>query len=353
MKSKTLFFILFIIAVLAAVKLLFLKPDNGTQSKGGPQKPSVVTVSGFVVHGVDLENIIFSSGTIIANEEVQLYPEVQGKLTYIGFKEGTRVEKGTLLAKINDAELQAQLKKLQVQLKLATEKEARLKSLLEISGVSQEEYDASANQLQTISADMDYTKALVAKTEIYAPFSGRIGLKQVSEGSFVNSATRIASMQQTAVLKLDFSIPEKYAGTVAVGDSVFFRLSTIDKNFHANVIAIEPKIDAQTRNVLIRATFVNSDDRLFPGAFAQVQLKSSKNHNAFMVPTEAIIPELKGKKVYLCKEGKAVPQKVITGTRTDARIEILEGVAEGDTLIVTGIMSLKPDALVKIVELKK
>lgn len=353
MKSKTLIFIILVIVALAAVKLLFLKPENGAQTKGAPQKPPLVTVSGFVVHAVELENIIFSSGTILANEEVQLHPEVQGKLTYIGFTEGAKVEKGTLLAKINDAELQAQLRKLQVQLKLAAEKEARLKSLLQINGVSQEEYDASANQLQTIAADMDYTKALIAKTEIHAPFSGRIGLKQVSEGSFVNNASSIASMQQTTILKLDFSIPEKYVGTVAVGDTAFFRLNTGDIKYHANVIAIEPKIDAQTRNVLIRASFVNTDDKIFPGAFAQVQLRSSKSHSALMVPTEAIIPELKGKKVYLCKDGKAVPKKVKTGTRTDSRIEILEGVAEGDTLIVTGIMSLKPDAAVKIVELKK
>ena len=176
MKSKTLILILLALLVLGLIKVLFLKQENSGSAKSGANKNPPVTVTGFVVHAQELENKIFSSGTIMANEEVILRPEVQGKLVSVLFKEGSNISKGTLLAKISDTDLQAQLRKLDLQLKLAKEKEVRLKGLLDINGVSQEEYSELANQLQTIVSDMDFTKAQIAKTEIRAPFNGKIGL---------------------------------------------------------------------------------------------------------------------------------------------------------------------------------
>jgi len=299
-----------------------------------------------------LQNNIYSSGTILAAEEVQLRPETSGKLIAVLFKEGTTVNKGELLAKINDADLQAQLKKLNLQYKLAKEKETRIKGLLEIKGVSQEEYDIAANELETISADMEFTKAQIAKTEIRAPFSGKIGLKSVSEGSFVNNTNIIASIQQTDLLKIDFSIPEKYASVVKVGDTVRFTVEGIKEKQSATVFAIEPRIDAQTRNIMIRAIFKNSSSNVYPGAFAKVELMASKRQS-IMIPTEAVIPEMKGNKVFVVKNGKASPVKVETGIRSDAKIEILSGLNQGDTVITTGIMSLKPEMNVKIIEIKK
>jgi membrane fusion protein (multidrug efflux system) len=338
---------------LVVIKLLFLQPENAGAPKGGPSKDQVTNVTGYVVYAEALENKIYSSGTVMANEEVLLRPEVAGKLVSILFTEGSNVTKGTLLAKINDADLQAQFKKLELQLKLAKERETRLKSLLAIKGISQEEYDVSANQLQTIAADMDYTKAQIAKTEIRAPFNGKIGLKQVSEGSFVSNTTIIASIQQTDVLKIDFTIPEKYAFITTVGDLVNFTVENQKTIFTAKVFAIEPRIDQQTRNITIRAIYNNVNTNIYPGSFAKVELIASKKQAVYMIPTEAVIPELKGKKVYICKLGKATPVKVETGTRTDAKIEIISGLNIGDTVITSGIMSIKPEASVKIIEVKK
>lgn len=352
MKPKSIILLLSILAALVLIKIIWLKPEQSDAGKASPNKAQAVAVTGFIVHTQVLENNIFSSGTVMANEEVELRPEVSGKLIAIYFKEGSKVAKGTLLAKINDADLQAQLRKLQLQLKLAKERANRLKSLLDINGVSQEEYDASVNVQQSAAADIDFTKAQIAKTEIRAPFNGHIGLKKLSEGAFVSNASLIATMQQTDVLKLDFTIPERYSSIIGIGDKVHFSVENQKDTFNATVFAIEPKIDQQTRNVLIRAVYQNAHSAILPGTFAKVQLVANKKTEAIMVPTEAVIPDLKGKKVFVCVQGKAKPIKVITGTRTDAMIEIQSGLNTGDTLITTGIMSLKPDAPVKVMAIK-
>ena len=352
MKLKNLLIIITILLLLVGIKMIFLKPKSqnkaGTMNKSMPSK-----VTAFITTARTLENKIYSSGTTKANEEVMLMPEVPGKLVQINFKEGSNVSKGTLLAKISDADLQAQLSKLTLQFKLASEKQNRLKSLLDIKGVSQEEYDAASNQVKTINADIDYTEAQIAKTEIRAPFDGKIGLRNVSEGSFVNSATIIANMQQTKWLKIDFTVPEKYASIVVPGNMVNFTVDNVNEIFTAKVDAIEPKIDQQTRNITIRAIFNNDKMNIYPGAFARIELIANRKKDAILIPTEAIIPELKGKKVFVNRSGKAIPVKVITGLRNDAQIEITNGLNVGDTVIITGIMVLKPELEIIITSLKK
>jgi membrane fusion protein (multidrug efflux system) len=352
MKNKTLLIIISIIAALVLVKIFFLQPENKEPQKGGDPKAQIATATGYVAQPVMLENNIFSSGTVLAAEEVELRPETSGKLVSVLFKEGTTVNKGELLAKINDNDLQAQLKKLNLQYKLAKEKEGRVKGLLDIKGVSQEEYDVAANELQTIEADMDFTRAQIAKTEIRAPFSGKIGLKSVSEGSFVSNQNVIASIQQTDLLKVDFAIPEKYSSLVRVGDTVKFSVAGIKEKLNAKVAAIEPRIDAQTRNFRVRALYINTGSSVYPGAFAKVELIASKKQS-LMIPTESVIPDMKGSKVFIVKNGRAVPTRIETGFRSDATIEVLSGLNTGDTVITTGIMSMKPDIRVKIIQIKK
>jgi len=355
MKIKNVLIIAIVILLLIGIKVIFLKPKNqgkpagaGAMGKGGPNK-----VTAFITSSSTMDNQLFSSGTVRANEEVMLMPEVAGKLIQINFKEGTNVNKGTLLAKIADSDLQAQLSKLNLQLKLAKEKEERLKSLFGIKGVSQEEFDAAANLVKTINADIEFNKAQIAKTEIRAPFDGIIGLRQVSEGSFLNSSTVIASIQQTKILKIDFTIPEKYAAIVVPGNIIKFTVDNINQTFTARVDAIEPKIDEQTRNITIRAIYNNENRLIYPGIFARIELTANKIEDAILIPTEAIIPELKGKKVFVNRSGKAIPVKVKTGLRNDARIEIKEGLKVGDTVITTGIMTLKPEAEIIITNIKK
>ncbi len=353
MKNKSILIILLVVAVLLGIKFIFLSPKaknkgGGNFSKGGPVK-----VTAYITQPTILENKIFATGTIKAYEEAALIPEVSGKLQKINFTEGSPVSKGTLLAKIVDSDLQAQLVKLNTQLQLAEDKESRLKQLLNIQGVSQEDYDAAINTIKVIKADVAFVQSQIAKTEIRAPFDGEIGLRLVSEGSFVNTNTVLTTMQQINLLKIDFMVPEKYASIIKKGDLIKFNVENVRDTFAAKVEAIEPKIDPTTRNITMRAVVNNSKMNLFAGSFARVELIASRKHDALLIPTEAIIPELKGKKVFVNRKGKATPIKIVTNTRNDKMIEVIEGLKVGDTVITTGLMNLKPDNDLIITNFKK
>jgi membrane fusion protein (multidrug efflux system) len=356
MKSKTLIWIVLIVIALVLIKIFFLSPKKEGQGqgpggqKGGAMPPSPVTV--YVAVPQELNNEVYATGTIIANEEVMLLPELSGKIVSLNINEGSLVSKGELLVKLADADFQAQLKKLELQVKLAEERTGRQKQLLAVNGISQEEYDVSMNELNSIKADMDLVRANIAKTEVRAPFSGIVGLKYVSEGAYVNPSSRIAAIQQVNPVKIDFSVPEKYAGAIQKNDQLEFAVGEGNDFMKAKVFAVEPKIDINTRSIQIRAIADNGKGALFPGAFTKIKLPLRKIENAIMVPTEAIIPVLKGKKVFVCKNGKAMPVMVETGIRTDAMIQITSGLDAGDSVITTGIMQLKPESPVKIVRSK-
>jgi membrane fusion protein (multidrug efflux system) len=353
MKKLRFPIILFVLIVgLVICKVVFLN-GGGEQKQASPGSkpvPSNVTIT--VVHAGKFETRIVATGTTLSNEEVDLKPEASGKIVQILFKEGDKVEKGALLLKLNDADLVAQMKKLELQRKLASEKEARLKKLLDMKGVSQEEYDAALNMVQGTDADIEFTKAQIEKTELHAPFDGVIGLKSVSEGSYVSPTVKIASMQQLDPMKIDFFIPEKYSGSIQKGQKLTFHASGQTEEFEGQIYAIEPKIDLATRTLQLRAICSNKQGKIHPGAFAKIELVMNEAPNTIMIPTEALVPVLKGQNVFLYKNGIAVPRPVETGSRTDTQIEITHGLSDGDTVITTGIMQLKPGGPVTIMQTK-
>ncbi len=345
---KVISTIAIIIGAFALIKIFFLTPKAPAAPAGGPnQKLPPAPVNMYVVSPQALQNNVYATGTLLANEEVMLLPEISGKIIGLFIHEGSSVRKGDLLLKINDADFQAQRRKMELQLKIADEKLARLKQLLNIQGISQEEYDIALNLTNTIKADIDYIKAQIAKTELRAPFNGIMGLKYVSEGSTITTATRIASIQQVNPIKIDFSVPEKYAGTLNQNDNITFTVSENSKQYKARIYAIEPKIDQATRTLQIRALTDNSKNELFAGAFAKIELPLRTIDNALMIPTEAVIPILKGKKVFICKDGKAQEVIIETGIRTDTQVQVVSGLKIGDSVITTGIMQLKPGAPVR------
>jgi len=307
-----------------------------------------MTVGGMIIRPKVLENNIHATGNIIANEEVELRTEVPGRIEAINFDEGTYVNKGSLLLKIDDRELDAQLKKLQVDEKQAKDDLYRKEKLLELKAVSQEEYDKAFNTHGIVLAEIELIRTRISKTEIYAPFSGQIGLRQVSPGGFISSSTLVARLQQTDPVKIDFAIPEKYRGKVQKGTQIKFRVEGNDNSFTGHVYAIEPKIDPATRNVSLRALCPNSGGILIPGSFAKVNIVLDNIQNALCIPSEAIIPTMNGEKVFLCRNGKAVSQVIQTGIRTEREVEVTAGLTPGDTLITTGLLQLREDAAVKI-----
>ncbi len=365
----TLLAVLGVIGVLAVPKLLQQSKASGGQetttsggaskqaASGGKQsvqnggKPSLppMTVQGVVVHGENIESNINVTGSLLAGEEVELRSELSGIVTKLVLREGQSVQKGNVLLKLNDAELQAQLRKLLSRKKLLEEQEFRQRSLLEIKGISQNEYDIALNELTSNKAEIDLAQAQIARTELRAPFSGSVGLRYVSEGAYITPQSRIATLTNLSMLRLDFAIPGQYAPLVRLGDMVSFTLQGTDNRYEARISAIEPRIDPMTRTVQIRALFSNNrTPKLFPGAFAEVAVHLQDIRNALMIPSEALIPEIKGQRVFVAKNKIAMPVDVETGIRTERKLQIVSGIQEGDTIITTGLLQIKGGANVNV-----
>ena len=291
---------------------------------------------------------IYVTGSVIAQDEVYLQAEAAGRIVSLSLTEGGFVRKGTLLAKINDADLQAQRRRAVLNLELARIREARQRQLLENRAISQQDYDIVMNEVNTIKAEIELIDANIAKTEIRAPFDGLVGLRSVSEGGFVTVGTRLATLQNVDRIRIEFSVPERYAASVRNDERISFTRQGSDKTYEATITAIEPRIDPNTRTLAIRATAANPDRRILPGAFAQITYSLREIENALMVPAEAFVPESGQIFVFLHKAGKAQRVAVQTGIRTDAQIQVLEGIAPGDTVLTTGILQLREGMPVRL-----
>jgi membrane fusion protein (multidrug efflux system) len=317
-----------------------IKGKGITQEPLRQSQPKLNAV-GYVIVPTHLSELINQTGTLRPDEEVDLSFETSGKIVAINFTEGTRVKKGDLLSKINDKPLQAQLEKLVVQLKMAEAREFRQRSLLDKDAISQESYDQVQTDVQSLKADINLIKARISETELRAPFDGIIGLRYLSEGSYATSSTKIAKLIKISPIKIEFSISEKYASEIRIGYPITFKIVGNDKIFSASVYAIDPKIDIDMRTITLRALYANKNEELKSGRYAEITLELSNIDNAIAIPTEALIPEMEGQKVFIYKKGKAQTVKVNTGLRTEAKIQVTDGLKFGDTLITSGIMQLR------------
>tara|TARA_R110002126_G_scaffold385_1_gene2561 strand:+ start:2020 stop:3087 length:1068 start_codon:yes stop_codon:yes gene_type:complete len=340
--------ILVVIGLLAFPKVKDYLRASETASANAQASQAILQVDVFVVKPDVIEDKIFTTGTLTSNEEVELATESSGLIQSISLREGQDVKKGELLVKINDSELKAQLKRADFRLNLAEDREKRQKQLLEKGGISQEEYDATLNEVNVLRAEVSLINAQIEKTEIRAPFTGKLGLKYVSDGSYITPSSRIASLQDIDPIKIDFSIPERYAAQIEVGNKVTFTVQGIDDTLQAEVYAKEPRIDSDTRTLQVRARSSNPDGKLLPGAFADLVLTLQTIENAMMVPTISLVPELQGQKVFLLKNGVIEPRSVKTGLRNEAKVQIIEGIEVGDTVLTTGLLQVRPEMKVTV-----
>ncbi|KAA6436591.1 efflux RND transporter periplasmic adaptor subunit [Dyadobacter flavalbus] len=355
---RTIILVAGIIIVLVLGKLfVFSKPEKNKISddkKGANGKNlssgagSGIPVNVFVVGRESIENQIFASGTVLPNEEVNLMSEISGRLVKLDIQEGSLISKGQLIAKINDRELKAQLQKVAYNQELSKKIEERQKKLLNVEAINLEEYDVTSNNIRLLEAEKEVIEAQLEKTEIRAPFSGRIGLKYISEGAYLAPGTSIVTIVQSNPVKIDFTVPEKYTPNIKVGNVVKFSLDGDPATYNASIIAIDPKVDENMRTLRVRAVAKNPGGRFVPGMFVKVLADLEANRSAMMIPTEAIVPVLKGKKVFIVKNGKAQEALVTTGLRTDKRIQVIEGLNPGDSLITSGIIAIKPNTAVKV-----
>ncbi|MCK6616957.1 MAG: efflux RND transporter periplasmic adaptor subunit [Cyclobacteriaceae bacterium] len=344
MKKKifTIVIILAIIFLVALPKLnLFSEKEKMPQAGGPPPGAMALQVNAVILKPEKLDNKLVFTGSVLPNESLELRVESSGKISKIHFEEGKPVKKGQLLLEINDDELVAQLQKQRYNQKLNQDNEYRQRKLLEKDAISQEEYDNALNRLNTTIADIKLLEAQLAKTRIIAPFDGVIGLRFVSEGAYVNSNTTVATLYSLTPAKIDFSVPGRYSTQVRSGKKIRFTIENDPRVLEGEVYAVEPQIDLNTRTLKVRALADNPEGLLLPGQFVRVELILETIENALLVPSEALVPEMQGHKVFVAASGKAKESKVEIGLRTDRYVEIVNGLNEGDTLITTGILQLR------------
>jgi membrane fusion protein (multidrug efflux system) len=320
--------------------------NNDSKDKGGKNK--VTNVNGIIVHTQTFDNNLSLSGSIEANEEVEIRSEVSGVVEGIHFIEGANVTKGQVLFKVNDLELRAQLGQASTRENLASENERRAKLLLQKEAISQEEFDIARADYKSAQAQSQLIKAQIAKTAVRAPFSGKIGLRSISPGTYITPSILVAKLVNIGKLKITFSVPEKYANQIKMNATISFKVAGSNDKYEAKIYAIEPEVQVATRTLQVRAIAENKTGKLLPGTFANVELPLDVITDAIVVPTEAIVPVQNGKKVFISNKGIAKEVMVETATRTDASIIVLSGLKTGDTLITTGVMSLKADSPVKL-----
>jgi membrane fusion protein, multidrug efflux system len=325
---------------------LFLSGIGCTHSDASKSKPAAdapVLVDVMIARPKKINNTIEATGTVVANEFVELHPEVNGRLTYLNVPEGKNIAAGTVIARIYNDDIRAQIAKSKVQLDLSQKTMDRYKQLLDVNGLNQSDYDAVVNQVNGYKADIEYNEALLNKTIVRAPFSGVVGLRQVSVGAYISSTDVIASIQQLDKIKIDFTIPEEYTGIIRIGSTVQVLLdAATQSHVKASIIATEPQVNQSSRNLKVRALL--QEGKPNPGTFVKVYVNAGSNARAIMIPTNAIIPNDKDNQVVLVKNGKAVFSTVLTGVREANNVEITRGISEGDTVVVTGLLFARAKA---------
>ncbi|MDY0344308.1 MAG: efflux RND transporter periplasmic adaptor subunit [Lentimicrobium sp.] len=340
-----------IILFLVGYKAGWFSAQSKAEKNPASAQNEALPINVIIVNGHGLTDQIVATGTVLADEQVDISPEISGRLTSVLFTEGAAVNKGDCLATINDSELLAQIERNRYVLKLAEEREARQKALLTREAVSQEVYDKSLTELNTVQAEASLLEAQLMKTRIKAPFSGTVGLRQVSEGAYVTPGQRIATLTRTQPVKIEFSIPERFAQSVRKGSRIQFTIEGNSKTLEASVYAVEPRIDPLTRALTVRALYPNRNNEMNPGSFARVEFSLNHMDNALTVPAQAIVPELGGNKVFLYRSGLVKSVQVSVGIRTSDAVQIIEGISEGDTVITTGILQIREGMPVTIDQL--
>ncbi len=326
--------------------------EKKTGGAGGnnPRQRGPLPVDAFVASTSTLSEDIEVPGSLLPLAETQIRSEVSGRVVQLNIPEGTVVEKGFLLVKLFDQDLQAQLRKLKVQQQIAVKTVQRQKELLAINGISQQDYDLAALNVDNLKADMQSTQIAISKTEIRSPYSGEIGLRNnnISVGSYLAPSDIITSLRDVRQLRLEFSVPEKYAKDIAKGSQVYFRVDGGNVDHQAAVTATEGNVEATTRTLKVRALVTSKHGELVPGIFARVHLQLGKDNKAILVPTQAVIPQARNKRVILLRRDSAVFQIVETGIRDSSYVQILQGIKPGDTIITTGLMAIRPGSKVKL-----
>ncbi len=330
-----------IIAVFPSIKRALTPEDGGKPVAGAPAGSvrRALNVNAMIMGYGNLEDKVTIVGTLLPDEEVDLGFEISGMITEINFQEGGYVRKGDLLAKVNDKPLQAELRKLEAQLPLAQNRVSRQQQLLARQAVSQESVESVNTELEKLKADIEYTEARIAQTELRAPFDGIIGFRNVSEGAYVSPSVAISRLVKTDQLKLQFSLNDNEAGLISAGQKVEY---TLDGEIHtATIYAVEHIVERGTFTRAAKAIVPNPDGKMQPGRYVSTQFSLRDIDDALLIPSISMVAEMGQDVVYVYRNGVAVQTPVAKGMRTASSVHIVDGLQKGDTLITTGVMQLR------------
>lgn len=311
-----------------------------------------VAVEAVKLEPVALSDDIRAVGSIRSNESIVLRPEVAGRIASINFKEGQLVRRGQTLIALDASVNRAEVDQMRAQLDLAKSNLKRTEELARERFVSASAQDESASKLRVAEAALALAEAKLSKMTLVAPFDGVVGIRNVSVGDYVKDGADLINLEDIRSVKIDFRVPERFQPRVSVGQRVDVATDALPgRRFVATIDAIDPLLDANGRSVSIRARAANESKALRPGMFARVRVIFAEKSAALLVPEEAIVPSGSDFYVYRVVDGTARRTKVVVGGRRDAKVELLDGAKDGDTIVVAGQLKLVRDGMpVRVVE---
>lgn len=333
-------------------------PKGASAGKGGPGGPSgrgnkTYAVEGYIAKIHEANQSFQTMATLDAMNSVELTAAASGRLVKLFAKDGANVQKGALLAKIDDSELRAQLKQAESSQQLAKQKMERTQGLVEKNAATQTDLEAADANLKSADASVELIKAQIAKTEVRAPFSGKLGFVNVSVGAWMTTGTSIATLSEVKKLKAKFALPQRYASNLKIGDMIDLRDEERGINKAGKVKALDATMSESSRTRQIMVEVDNSKGELIAGSYAKVSVNLSTGlTQAIPVPAEALTLDKDGAFVYVVREGKAVQTYVQTGLRTPIAVDVHSGLTEGDTVVTSGLISMRNGAGVRIKEIR-
>ena len=328
---------------------------GGSGGKGGPggRPAREIAVEGYIAESHEQGKNFTAMATLEPLNSVSLTAATSGRLTNLYAKDGAQVQKGTLLAKIDDSELKAQLKQAESNKQLAQQKYDRAKGLYEKDGATKADMEAAEASLKSSEASVELIRAQIAKTEVRAPFAGKLGFVNVSVGAWLTTGTPIVSISEVKKLKAKFALPQRYASALKPGDAV--ELKDEERNISASgkVKALEAGLSesSRTRQVLVEVN--NAGGELLAGSYAKVNVTMQAGvAKSIPIPAEAFTLDKDGAYVFVATGGKAKIKHVQTGLRTPITVDVTGGLDEGDTVITSGLISLREGISVRIREIR-
>src|ERR1035437_288864 len=347
--AVAIFIVLLIVGSLAGVKLLQIRTLMAAAKGAGPPPE---TVSSAVVREEKWQGTITAIGTITAVQGVTITPDIPGTVREIAFESGAAVSKGDLLLRLDTSSEQAQLQAIEAQADLARINLGRVRSLRQNNTLSQSELDTAEAALKQNQANADTIRATIEKKTIRAPFAGRLGIRLVNLGQYLDTGKPIVSLQSLTPIYAEFSLPQQELARLKTGMKV--RVTTDaypDRNFDGTLTAINPDLDPQTRSVGLQATFDNPEQLLRPGMFARVEVLLPEEQSVVVIPATSVLSAPYGDSVYVIesKPGKdsgkpqlAVRQQFIrTGRARGDFVSVESGLKPGDRIVSAGIFKLR------------